>query len=88
MNYCIRTEKTSDRPAQAVIVLTRAVSAFFRTLGWRSCRFHPSCSAYAAGAFGRFGFLKALRLTSGRLLRCHPFNAGGHDPLPDSPLRK
>ncbi|HEY7514037.1 MAG TPA: membrane protein insertion efficiency factor YidD [Vicinamibacteria bacterium] len=46
------------------------------------CRFVPSCSAYAQEALQRHGAARGLRLTLLRLLRCHPFHAGGHDPVP------
>ena len=46
------------------------------------CRFHPSCSCYAAEAIGRHGTLKGLSLTVWRLLRCNPYNQGGIDPVP------
>ena len=63
------------------VVFVRAVSVFFRALGWRACRFAPSCSEYASQAFGEFGFLKAAQLSAHRLFRCHPFCEGGYDPL-------
>jgi putative membrane protein insertion efficiency factor len=47
------------------------------------CRFHPSCSAYSAQAFRRFGFWRGAILTVKRLARCHPFAKGGYDPVPD-----
>lgn len=46
------------------------------------CRFHPSCSVYAMGAIGVHGPFKGLWLAVRRLTRCHPFNAGGLDPVP------
>jgi putative membrane protein insertion efficiency factor len=50
-------------------------------LGTR-CRFHPSCSQYAYEALGQYGVLRGSHLAVKRLCRCHPFNAGGYDPVP------
>jgi len=46
------------------------------------CRFYPSCSIYAEQALRRHGARRGLVLTLRRLLRCHPFRAGGYDPVP------
>ncbi len=47
-----------------------------------ACRFEPSCSRYAQEALEVHGAAKGSYLTAGRLLRCHPWCAGGHDPVP------
>jgi putative membrane protein insertion efficiency factor len=47
-----------------------------------SCRFHPTCSEYAAEAVKLHGVGKGLGLAARRLLRCHPWHPGGFDPVP------
>lgn len=47
-----------------------------------ACRFHPSCSSYAAQALRRHGAARGSWLTVRRLARCHPFCEGGVDPVP------
>ncbi len=47
-----------------------------------SCRFYPSCSAYAVDAIARYGAWRGGYLAVRRLLRCHPFHPGGYDPVP------
>ena len=49
-----------------------------------SCRFHPTCSAYAAEAVRRHGVIRGLRLAAGRIGRCHPWNEGGVDHVPEA----
>jgi putative membrane protein insertion efficiency factor len=46
-----------------------------------SCRFTPTCSEFARQAIAAFGVIRGLVLTFRRLLRCHPFHAGGYDPV-------
>lgn len=48
-----------------------------------TCRFYPTCSAYALEALNRYGFRRGWILTIRRILKCHPWNSGGYDPLPD-----
>ncbi len=47
------------------------------------CRFYPTCSQYMLQAVERFGPFKGTCLGLKRLCRCHPFNDGGYDPLPE-----
>jgi len=48
-----------------------------------SCRYEPTCSAYAATSIGRFGVARGGLLAAWRLLRCNPFSHGGFDPVPE-----
>ena len=48
-----------------------------------ACRYYPTCSAYAYEAVSRYGFFLGCFLAVKRILRCHPFHAGGYDPVPD-----
>ena len=47
-----------------------------------SCRYQPSCSAYAITALSRYGALRGSWLALKRLLRCHPWGGSGYDPVP------
>ena len=49
------------------------------------CRYYPSCSAYALRAVSVHGAVKGSWLAARRLLRCHPWAAGGYDPVPGTP---
>jgi hypothetical protein len=48
-----------------------------------SCRYQPSCSAYAIGALERYGAWRGGLLAARRLLRCHPWGGSGYDPVPE-----
>jgi putative membrane protein insertion efficiency factor len=71
-------------------VLVGAVRAYrFALSPWlgSACRFEPTCSAYALDALEKHGAVVGTMLTVGRVARCHPWCAGGHDPVPDTPPR-
>jgi putative membrane protein insertion efficiency factor len=63
-------------------LLIRAYRYGFSPMLGMHCRFHPSCSAYALEALGRHGAARGAWLTFKRLVRCHPWHPGGHDPVP------
>jgi len=71
-------------PRAALMMLVRGYRLFFSPWVGRACRFEPSCSRYALEALEKHGALGGTALTAGRLLRCHPLCAGGHDPVPDN----
>ncbi|MBU6415061.1 membrane protein insertion efficiency factor YidD [Patescibacteria group bacterium] len=54
---------------------------FFAYAPHRRCRFFPSCSEYTIQALGQYGLLVGIVVSFKRVLRCHPFSAGGYDPV-------
>ncbi len=67
------------------IITLKLISAyqnFISPLFLPSCRFSPSCSAYAKEAIELYGFKKGVVLSFKRILRCHPWGGFGHDPVP------
>ena len=64
------------------IVLIRAYQRLISPLLPPSCRFTPSCSHYGIEALQKHGLIRGSYLTINRILRCHPWSKGGHDPVP------
>ena len=52
-----------------------------------TCRYYPTCSAYAVEAYQKRGFFIGTILTVTRILRCQPFGSAGWDPVPESGLK-
>jgi len=65
-----------------IVFLLRAYKRVISPLLPPACRFYPTCSEYTMEAVSRHGVLKGLLLGLKRLSRCHPFHAGGLDPVP------
>lgn len=65
-----------------LIGLLKAYRAVISPLYGQVCRYHPSCSAYALEAVTRHGGVRGSWLAVRRLGRCHPWAAGGYDPVP------
>ena len=63
-------------------VLLRAYQLFISPMLGQNCRFYPSCSNYALEALAVHGAARGSLLAARRLCRCHPWHAGGHDPVP------
>lgn len=67
---------------QLMVLLIRFYRRFISPLFPPTCRFYPSCSAYALEAVEKYGAAKGGWLAVKRISRCHPFNPGGYDPVP------
>ncbi|MBE1300811.1 MAG: membrane protein insertion efficiency factor YidD [Alteromonadaceae bacterium] len=65
-----------------VIYFIRGYQKFISPLLGNNCRFHPTCSNYAIEAIKCHGVIKGSWLSAQRILKCHPLNEGGFDPIP------
>ncbi|MCK9280610.1 MAG: membrane protein insertion efficiency factor YidD [Melioribacteraceae bacterium] len=63
------------------ILIIRLYQKFISPMFPPSCRFHPTCSEYAAQAISKYGVFIGGAKATWRILRCNPFNKGGLDPL-------
>lgn len=68
--------------ARILIVIIKAYQYLLSPWVGNHCRFSPTCSHYACDALRKHGALRGSWLTLRRLLRCHPWHTGGHDPVP------
>jgi putative membrane protein insertion efficiency factor len=68
------------------LLLVRVYQALVSPLLGPRCKYHPTCSQYAADALGEFGLARGLVLASWRLLRCNPWSHGGVDYARDQHL--
>lgn len=72
-----------DHVARVLVGPIRAYQRVISPLLGPRCRFYPSCSEYAVQSIQRHGPLQGLYLAARRILRCHPWNAGGVDRVPE-----
>lgn len=82
MNFRVAVKYVSIfviRLYQKTISFDHGLMKFFYPNGF--CRYHPTCSEYAAQAIEKKGPFKGMLLASRRLLRCHPWAKGGYDPV-------
>lgn len=69
--------------AVILLKLVRIYREYISPLFPPRCRFYPTCSEYAEVAVQRFGATKGIVLAVKRILKCHPWHAGGVDPVPN-----
>lgn len=70
-------------PRQILIALLSIYRYLISPVLGQHCRFYPSCSVYAQIAIKKHGVWYGGWLATKRILRCHPFNPGGFDPVPE-----
>ncbi len=66
-------------------ILITIIKIYQKTLSLligNGCRFYPTCSSYSIEAIETYGCLRGVALTFSRIIRCHPLNEGGIDPVP------
>ena len=72
-------------PQRVLMLLVRGYRLVLSPWLGSSCRFAPTCSSYSLQALDAHGATVGTYLTLKRLAQCHPFCAGGHDPVPPAP---
>ncbi|MGB3977229.1 MAG: membrane protein insertion efficiency factor YidD [bacterium] len=70
-----------------VINLLKGYKRFVSPLLPKACRFYPTCSEYTLIAIERHGLIKGIILGIKRISKCHPWNPGGFDPVPQNVMK-
>ena len=74
-------------PRRTLMLLVRGYRLILSPWLQTGCRYEPTCSSYSLQALERHGALAGTYMTLHRIVRCHPFCDGGHDPVPEHPPR-
>ena len=64
-----------------LVIMIRLYQKLLSPLKGQTCRFYPSCSEYSVQAIQKYGLIKGCCKAIIRVLKCHPFHPGGHDPV-------
>jgi uncharacterized protein len=64
-----------------LVLVIRFYQKFISPLKGQTCRFYPTCSEYSIQALQKYGFVQGSYKSLIRILKCHPFHPGGHDPV-------
>jgi putative membrane protein insertion efficiency factor len=81
--HFMKKRTTDELIKEGLIILIHLYRHTFSPLLGPCCRFTPSCSSYALLSIQRFGIIEGTWLIFKRLIKCHPFNPGGYDPVPE-----
>lgn len=66
---------------RVLVGVIRFYQVFISPLKGQTCRFYPTCSEYTIQALKKYGIIKGFWKSMKRILKCHPFHPGGHDPV-------
>ena len=70
-----------DKLNKFLIIIVKLYRKYISPVKPPTCRFYPTCSEYSLQALEKYGAKKGSYLSIKRILKCHPFNSGGYDPL-------
>jgi putative membrane protein insertion efficiency factor len=78
----MKPEDLVNAPRDGLVLMVRGYRLLLKPWLGNACRFEPTCSAYTLQALQQHGAWRGLVLGGWRVLRCHPWCNGGHDPVP------
>ena len=75
-------------PKRIILLLIKSYQKFISPFLGKNCRFIPTCSSYTYEAIEIHGIIKGVYLGVKRIIKCHPYNQGGYDPVPPKKNKK